>query len=174
MDGISHILWANLLFPGDFWAIVLGSLIPDIFNGPNWLYRLITGKGTFWKTREDLIGLILGTDKYGDGWKYVNRGPLFNLVLFLNSIFALLIVWFLALKVNRGIINKHFAFSYTFHIFLDLFTHKNSEGWMPFYPFSNFQFNPGIVRWGMELKWYIVLNFVLLGILYFLKYKKVF
>lgn len=171
MDMFSHILWANLLFPGNFLVVALGSVIPDILSAPNWVYRFIRGKGTFWKTSRDLIGLALGTDEYADGYKYVNRGPLYHILLFVNSIFALLIIWVLALKINSSILNKKFALAYTFHISLDIFSHKGAESVKPFYPLSNFELNLGIVRWGLQLKWYVVLNFVLLGVIYFLKHK---
>jgi membrane-bound metal-dependent hydrolase YbcI (DUF457 family) len=170
MDTLSHTLWANLLLPENPLAVTIGSIMPDILGAPNWLYRFITGKGTFWKTKKDLIGLSLGIDRYAEGYKYVNRGPLYRTLLFLNSIFALIIVWILALKINSFIINKNLALAYTFHLVLDVFTHKNSECIKPFWPISNLNFNPGVVRWGLQPNWYVVLNFVLLGILYFLKF----
>jgi len=167
MDIFSHALWANLIFPGNFPAVTLGSVIPDLPNGPNWLYRFITGKGSFWKTKKDLIGLTLGTDKYADGYKYVNRGPLYQCTLILNSVFALLLVWILALTIDSKILNKYFASAYTFHLILDLFTHKGTECVMrPFYPFSDLGLDFGIVRWGLQPKWYVILNFIILAILY--------
>lgn len=174
MDIFSHILWSNLILPGDFKAVTVGSIIPDLPNGPNWFYRLIKGKGEFWKDKKDLMGLVLGLDNYARGYRYVNRGFLYKLTLFLNSIFIILFFWGIAIFWKVPLFDKKFIFAYSLHILLDIFTHKGVEGWKPFYPFSKIEINLGIIRWGLEIRWYVLLNFILLGLLYFLRFNRQF
>lgn len=143
--------------------IIAGSIAPDLFTGLNWAHRLATGKGSFWKTKKDFVGLVLGKEEYAWGGAEVNKGLLFKCQLFADSIFFILIVLL--------ILPREFALAYGLHIMIDAFTHKNAEQWSPLYPLSKVKLRISISRWRLELVWYVILNFIILGVLYWLKFR---
>lgn len=137
MDLISHLLWASLVNEFSL-PLVLGTIFPDM------VYLIAYPELRKSKKKNGL-------------WRWGER---------LHSIFfsgALLFVGFL---VGLPWLFS-FGFGWSFHIFLDLLTHKHG-GARYLYPYTDKTYKIGICHWSE--KWALITNYLTLSVLYLVKY----
>lgn len=158
MDWLSHILY-GLLFSSEFVrtsALVLGSFVPDVFFFTNSIIYFRHKRGALGKR------LLQAYDYLGRGTKLQAIGEAIHSIPF----FALLII---AAFIYNNIWFWSFTLGCTVHFTLDLFTHKDDK-YPLLFPFSKRRYHRGFWNWRINDVRLLIINFIILGILYAIKY----
>ncbi len=132
----SHVMVSTIVF-GPNPEAVLGAILPDLFNIPNWFLKFETRKVSF--------KLMLKSEKRFD--KKLNSGLVWDTDQIFHSFSCTAVALLLTAHFyNQNPVLFRFFGSWALHVLIDYLTHKDQ--FFPFFPFfEGFGFRLGLINY---------------------------